>query len=98
MICRGHSEAKNKFLKSNDPSKPSTNIMYLDANNLFGHSKIQLLPTEMFDWVIPKHFNLQSQTKYLEQNGVIQQKRTGKEKFGIRFCVFINCYWQSLSS
>lgn len=58
IICRGHSEAKNKFLKSYDPSKPSTNIMYLDAYNLFGHSVIQLLPTKIFDWVIPKNLNL----------------------------------------
>ena len=30
----------------------------------------------------------QSQTKYLEQNGVIQQNWTGKEKFGIFLRVF----------
>ena len=28
---------------------------------------------------------LQSRTKYLEQNGVIQENWTGKEKFGICF-------------
>ena len=41
---------------------------------------------------------LQSRTKYLEQNEVIQYKWTGKEKFGICFCVLFNCYSQSLSS
>ena len=57
IICRGHSETNNKFLKSYDPSNPSKNIMYLDANNLYEHSMMQLLPTEIFDWVIPKNFN-----------------------------------------
>ena len=32
---------------------------------------------------------LQSRTKYLEQNGVVQQNWTGKEKFGMCFCVFL---------
>ena len=41
---------------------------------------------------------LQSWTKYLEQNGVNQKNWTGKKTFGIYFCVFFNCYLQSLSS
>ena len=31
--------------------------MYLDANNLYGHSMIQLLPIEMLDWDNLKIFN-----------------------------------------
>ena len=36
-----------------------------------------------FDWHIG--ISLQSRTKYSEQNGVIQENSTGKEKFGIWF-------------
>ena len=35
-------------------------------------------------------------TKYLEQNGETQQNCTKQEKFGTYFCVFINCYYESL--
>ena len=47
---------------------------------------------------ILKPHHLQSWTKYLEQNGIIQLNWTGEEKFDICFCMFFNCYWQSLSS
>ena len=42
MICKGYAEANNKFLKCYDASKPTSYIIYLDANNLFGHSMMQL--------------------------------------------------------
>ena len=45
MICKGYAEANNKFLKSYDAKKPTSYIIYLDTNNLYGHSMIQLLPT-----------------------------------------------------
>ena len=32
--------------------------MYLDANDLYGHSVIQLLPFELLDWVYLDNFNL----------------------------------------
>ena len=41
---------------------------------------------------------LQSWTGYLGWNGGIQYNWTGQEKFGIYFCVFFDCYWQSLIS
>ena len=47
----------------------------------------------------PKTCSLrQSRTKYLEQNAEILWSWTGKEKFGIYFCVVFNCYCQSLIS
>ena len=41
---------------------------------------------------------LQSQTKYFQQYRKIQYNWTGKEKFSIYFCMFFNCYCQSLIS
>ena len=60
MICMCCSEANNKHLKPCDPNKPSTHIRYLDnsANNLYGHSLMQLLPIEILDWVNSKNFNV----------------------------------------
>ena len=58
MICKGYSEANNKFLKSYNAKKPTSYIKYLDANELYEHSMKQLLPTEIFNWVNPKDFNL----------------------------------------
>ena len=34
--------------------------MYLDANDLYGHSVMQLLPFELLDWVYLDNFNLDS--------------------------------------
>lgn len=41
MICKeDHNEASNEFLKWYSSSKLSTHIIYLDGNNLYGHSII----------------------------------------------------------
>ena len=57
MICKDYSEATNKFLKPYDRSKPSTYIIYMDANNLYRHSMIQL-PNEILDWLTPPEVKL----------------------------------------
>ena len=43
MISKGHAEANNKFLKSYNPNKLTSFIIYLDANNQYGQSMMQLL-------------------------------------------------------
>ena len=53
-------EDNNKFLKSNDSNKPPSCIIYLDANNLYGHSMMKLSQTEIFQLVNLKDFNLHS--------------------------------------
>jgi hypothetical protein len=43
--------ANNKYIPGNfDPDKPS-NLLYLDANNLYGHAMSQILPTGNLKWV-----------------------------------------------
>ena len=54
MIFKAYSEANNEFLKSYNPSKPSTHIVYSDANKLYGHTMMQLFPIEILDWVNPE--------------------------------------------
>ena len=58
LIFKGYAEAHNKFLKLYVVNKPTSYIIYLDANDLYGHSIMQLLPIEMHGWVNPKDFNL----------------------------------------
>ena len=41
MICKEYARANNKFLKSNDVNKPTSYIIYLDANSLYEHSMMQ---------------------------------------------------------
>ena len=54
MISEGYPEANYKFLKSCDPSKPTSYIIYLDANNLYEHFMMKLLPFEILDLVDSK--------------------------------------------
>ena len=58
MIWKDYTEAKNKFLKLYDANKPSSYIICLHGNKLYGIFMMQLLPTEMLDWVNPKNLNL----------------------------------------
>ena len=44
MIVNKYSKANNKYLRSYDKNKPSTYIIYLDANNLYGWALSQPLP------------------------------------------------------
>ena len=58
IICNAYGEAYNKLLKSDYANKPTLYIIYLDDNNLYGHSMMQLLPIEILFWVNIKDFNL----------------------------------------
>ncbi|KAK3099927.1 hypothetical protein FSP39_011908 [Pinctada imbricata] len=51
MISKRHAKANNPHLSDYDPEKPSNYLLYLDANNLYGHSLCSSLPTHDFEWV-----------------------------------------------
>ena len=55
MICKGYAKQKIKFY---DANKPTSYSICLDGNNLYGHSMIQLLTTEILDCINSKYFNL----------------------------------------
>ena len=64
-ISKRYAEAKNKYMKDFDKTKPSTFIQYLDANNLYGWAMSQKLPTHGFKWM--DVYNLTSVKKLLEK-------------------------------
>ena len=57
----------NKFLKSSNISKPLTHLLYLDAGILYGHSMMELFSIDIFYWVNPKRFYLDS---YLDDSPI----------------------------
>lgn len=56
MIYKDYAEASNKLLLLQDANKPTLFIIQLELNNLYQHLMMQLLPTEILNWV--NHFIL----------------------------------------
>ena len=51
-ISLRHAKANNEYLGAEfDPTKDSTFISYLDANNLYGWAMLKQLPTSGFEWM-----------------------------------------------
>ena len=48
MVSKRHAKANNPLVEGYDPEKPSSPILYLDANNLYGLAMSQPLPTGAF--------------------------------------------------
>ena len=63
VTFKEYAEVSNKFSKSYYAKKLTSYIKYLDANNLYKHSTIKLLPTQIPDWANPKDFSLNNYSK-----------------------------------
>jgi hypothetical protein len=51
MISQRYAKANNPYVEDYDKSQPSNYLIYLDANNLYGWSMSQALPTHGFEWL-----------------------------------------------
>lgn len=51
MVSKRYAKANNSQVEDYDPEKPSSHILYLDANNLYGWAMSQALPIRDFQWV-----------------------------------------------
>ena len=51
MASKRHARANNPLVEGYDQGQPSSHILYLDANNLYGWAMSQYLPTGSFRWV-----------------------------------------------
>ena len=52
-ICHAmhrYAETNNKYMKNYNKDKDSSQLMYLDANNLYGCAMSQKLPVDDFKW------------------------------------------------
>ena len=50
ITSKCHAKANNPLIDGYDPEKPSSHILYLDANNLYGWAMSQPLPMGAFRW------------------------------------------------
>jgi len=51
MVSCRHAKANNSYLDNYDPSKPTSYLMYVDANNLYGLSMSRPLAVGNFRWL-----------------------------------------------
>ena len=50
MVSKRHTKANNPLVDGYDAGKPSSHILYLDVNNLYGWAMSEPLPTGAFRW------------------------------------------------
>ena len=58
-ISKKYNKANNKHLKSDVPKQ----IIYLDANNLYGYGMLKVPPKDGLKWIDPKDFDMNKYTK-----------------------------------
>ncbi|XP_065216507.1 uncharacterized protein LOC135842799 [Planococcus citri] len=86
--------ANNKYMSNYDPSQPSSYLVYLDANNLYGWAMSQPLPTNNFRWLKSyevEYFNLSTKSDdscvgYILEVDLIYPENLHNSHKGYPFC------------
>jgi hypothetical protein len=65
VISHRYAKANNPYMKEYDKSKPSSYIVYLDANGLYGWAMTQYLPCNSFEW------DMSIKTEYDSTNEIV---------------------------
>ena len=58
VVTYRHSTANNEFVPDYNPDDPSTWVLFVDANNLYGLAMRQPLPTGNFQFLSPKEIDI----------------------------------------
>lgn len=66
VITHRHAKANNPFLEDYNPGEPTSYILYLDANNLYGWVMSQPLPVGEFKWMTEEQLNQFDVTQVLD--------------------------------
>ncbi|CAB4012234.1 Gastrula zinc finger [Paramuricea clavata] len=70
-IGHRHAQANNKYMSDYDPEKPSSYIMYYDANNLYGWAMSEKLPYGKFRWIDVGELDLSNYGKDREKGLIL---------------------------
>ena len=67
-IANRYGKANNKYMNEYNEKAPSKYIMYLDANNLYGYTMSQYLPTGGFRWLKQTEIDKLDLNKYKDES------------------------------
>lgn len=67
-IAHYHAKANNQYIEDYNPEEPSSYIIYLDNNNLYGWGMSQSLPTGGFKWLSPSKITKLKLEKYTAES------------------------------
>lgn len=70
VVTHRHARANHKYLRDYNAEEKAKYIAYLDANNLYGWSMIQHLPTKNFKWGNVEEFNTEAILKMTEDQAI----------------------------
>jgi hypothetical protein len=89
-ICKRRSVSNVPSMGASfDPSKPKQEILYVDANNLYGFAMSQPMPTGNFQWISPEEFK----STELQDLGTFQQTLDRLNDSPVNYVLEVDAYF-----